>query len=163
MAIFRLQFRIAQWGCLLSFAAFCALTLFQVLNRYVLSLPAFWTEELAVLMFIWSVMLGIPVALWQQNEIAVDILDLADGPVSRFLKWGADIVSLVFLLLLAAASYLLIERAGSALSPSLGLARWWSYSAITAGALLGAVLVIARRFVPLAERLDTSILKTADY
>ncbi len=92
---------IARLSCVASFAAFCLLTLVQVVNRYLIGLPLFWTEEVAVLLFVWSVMVGLPVALWDRQEIAVELFTLPDGPLRRGLRNTADLVSLAFLVLLA--------------------------------------------------------------
>ena len=137
----------AKWFCGLAFAAFCALTLVQVVNRYALGLPMFWSEEIALLLFVWSVMAGVPVALWERQEIAVDVLGLQPGPLAKALEGAADALSVAFLILLAVAGWMLIERAGSARTPAMDLPRWLSYAAIPVGAALGALAVVARRFV----------------
>ena len=58
----------AQWGCFACFAAFCALTLVQVVNRYALGLPMFWTEEVVLLLFVWSVLLGLQAHVVRQSD-----------------------------------------------------------------------------------------------
>ncbi|MET0531676.1 MAG: TRAP transporter small permease subunit, partial [Microvirga sp.] len=62
-----------------AFVTMIALTLVQVLNRYALGLSIFWTEELIVLLLVWSMLLGLPVQLWAHEEIVVDVLPLPDG------------------------------------------------------------------------------------
>nr|MBA3520526.1 TRAP transporter small permease subunit [Hyphomicrobiales bacterium] len=41
-----------------AFSLMMAMTLFQVVNRYAIGLPVFWTEELIVFLLIWATMLG---------------------------------------------------------------------------------------------------------
>ena len=137
----------ARWSCALAFAAFCLLALAQVVNRYALGLPMFWSEEIALLLFVWSVMVGVPVALWDRQEIAVDVLNLSPGPLARIVGGSADVVSVVFLVLLAVAGWMLIDRAGSARTPAMDLPRWLSYAAIPVGSALGALAIVARRFM----------------
>lgn len=138
----------ARWCCGLAFAAFCLVTLVQVVNRYAFGLPMFWSEEVALLLFVWSVMVGVPVALWNRQEIAVDVLGLRPGPLAGVLQGSADVVSFVFLILLAAAGWMLIERAGGARTPAMDLPRWLSYAAIPVGSALGALAIAGRRFLP---------------
>ena len=153
----------ARWFCGLAFGAFCVLTLVQVVNRYALGLPLFWSEEVALLLFVWSVMAGVPVALWDRQEIAVDMLGLRPGPLASALKGAADAVSVLFLVLLAAAGWMLIVRAGSARTPAADLPRWLSYAAIPVGAALGALAVIGRRFHSGAAAQGTPDTSHADY
>lgn len=141
----RLLVRAAQAICLACFAGFCVLTLAQVVNRYALGWPMYWTEEVALLLFVWSVMIGLPVALWHGQEIAVDILGLAPGKAATLLRSSAHLVSVIFLVLLAWSGWQLIDRAGSALSPALGVPRWASYAAIPVGSLLGVLALLTRR------------------
>ncbi len=142
--VLRALIAIARLSCVASFAAFCVLTLIQVVNRYLIGWPLFWTEEVAVLLFVWSVMVGLPVALWERQEIAVELFPLPDGRLRRVLRGAADLVSLVFLVLLAVSGWMLIDRAGGALTPAIGLARAWAYASIPVGAALGAVVLVAR-------------------
>jgi TRAP-type C4-dicarboxylate transport system permease small subunit len=161
--LMRLLLAGAKALCGACFACFCLLTLVQVVNRYALGLPLFWTEEVALLLFVWSVMIGLPVALWTRQEMVVDVLSLKPGPVGTTVKWVAEGVSLVFLVLLAAAGIMLIDRAGSALTPALGWPRWLSYAAIPAGAGLGAMTLIGRHFRAPADDTPATDTSHADH
>lgn len=138
----------AQWGCFVAFAAFCGLTLVQVVNRYALGLPMFWTEEVVLLLFVWSVLLGLPVALWRREEIVVDVVSFAPGRLERARGVLVDLCSLAFAGVLAWSGLQLVERGGAALSPALGLPRSVFYASIPIGAVLAAVAIAARRLRP---------------
>lgn len=138
----------AQWGCFACFAAFCALTLVQVVNRYALGLPMFWTEEVVLLLFVWSVLLGLPVALWRREEIVVDVLSFAPGRLERARLVLVDLCSLAFAAVLAWSGLQLVERGGAALSPALGLPRSVFYASIPIGAVLAGVAIAVRRMRP---------------
>ena len=148
---------LARAGCAATFAGFCALALVQVLNRYLLGLPMFWTEELVLLLFVWSVMLGVPVAIWHREEIVVDIVSFApEGSLERARRVAVDLCSAGFLITLAWSGLELVERGGISLSPALGLSRGWFYASIPIGAALGVVALIDRRLAPTAPPLATS-------
>ena len=133
-------------ACAAAFAAFCALTLVQVVNRYLLGLPMFWTEELVLLLFVWSVMLGVPVALWHREEIVVDIVSFPDGSGAESVRrLAVDACSAAFLAALAWSGLQFVERGGIAMSPALGLSRSLFYASIPVGATLGIVALVGRR------------------
>src|SRR5690606_13845581 len=46
----------------------------QVVMRYVFNAPTVWSEELATLLFVWFVMLGIGPVLKHQEHIMVEVL-----------------------------------------------------------------------------------------
>ncbi len=61
----------------------------QVISRYTGLIPTFlWTEELATFLFIWIVMIGSVVAVWDGTHFDVRITRDAVGPVTRLLQDG---------------------------------------------------------------------------
>lgn len=145
--------RAVRLTCGLAFMAFCLLILVQVFNRYALGLPLFWTEELVLLLFVWSVLLGMPAALWWRDEIVVDIIQLPaslDG--KRLLV--VDLLSIVFLLALTWSGLSFMQRGGISLSPSLGLPRSWFYACIPLGAVLSILALAGRMARPASSQSD---------
>ncbi len=133
--------KVVAAGC---FAAMILLTLIQVINRYALGLPMFWTEELIVLLLVWSMLLGLPVQLWQHEEIVVDVLPTPDPRAQRF-KDGANLVcSVAFCAILAWAGYSFMLRGMNVTSPALGLSRLWFFLPIPFSAALSVLVLIAR-------------------
>jgi TRAP-type C4-dicarboxylate transport system permease small subunit len=126
-----------------AFLAMLALTLFQVANRYALGWPVFWTEELIVLLLVWSVLLGLPVQLWRHEEILVDVLPLRGWP-ERAKAALALSCSVGFCLLLAWSGWSFTERGLIARSPALGLSRVWFFVPIPLAAALSALVLLVR-------------------
>jgi TRAP-type C4-dicarboxylate transport system permease small subunit len=142
-------------ACGLAFACFCALILVQVVNRYALWLAMFWTEELVLLLFVWSVMLGVPAALWWRDEIVVDIIQLpAAFDRSRLVM--VDLLSMLFLIALSWSGLALMQRGGISTSPALGLPRSWFYASIPLGAVLGLMAIAGRMLRPATRPSDKS-------
>jgi TRAP-type C4-dicarboxylate transport system permease small subunit len=128
-------------GC---FAAMIVLTLVQVVNRYALGLPMFWTEELIVLLLVWSMLLGLPVQLWSHEEIVVDVLPTPD-PRAQAIKDGANLVcSVAFCAILAWAGYAFMLRGVNVTSPALGLSRLWFFLPIPVSAALSVIVLLTR-------------------
>jgi TRAP-type C4-dicarboxylate transport system permease small subunit len=133
--------------------AFCLLILVQVINRYALGLSLFWTEELVLLLFVWSVLLGMPAALWWRDEIVVDIIRLPSR-LDRTRLLLVDALSIAFLLALTWSGLAFMQRGGISLSPSLGLPRSWFYASIPLGAVLSVLALAGRMAKPTASRSD---------
>lgn len=61
----------------------------QVLSRYTGIIPTFlWTEELATFIFVWVVMIGSMVAVWDGTHFDVRVMPDARGPFLRMLQDG---------------------------------------------------------------------------
>jgi len=140
-------------ACGLAFMAFCLLILVQVINRYALGLSLFWTEELVLLLFVWSVLLGMPAALWWRDEIVVDIITLPSR-LDRKRLLLVDALSITFLLALTWSGLAFMQRGGISLSPSLGLPRSWFYASIPLGAVLSVLALAGRMAKPTTARSD---------
>ena len=61
----------------------------QVISRYTGLVPTYlWTEELATFIFVWIVMIGSMVAVWDDTHFDVRVLPDARRPVLRLLQSG---------------------------------------------------------------------------
>lgn len=75
----------------------------QVLARYTGIIPTYlWTEELAKFIFIWIVMLGSMIAVWEGTHFEVHVIPDAKSPLGRLLQRGFVLVFVsIFALLFA--------------------------------------------------------------
>ncbi|MDA8870016.1 TRAP transporter small permease subunit [Rhizobiaceae bacterium] len=75
----------------------------QVISRYTGIIPTYlWTEELATFIFIWIVMIGSMVAVWEGTHFDVVVTPDAERPVTILLQKGiVQIFILLFALLFA--------------------------------------------------------------
>ena len=61
----------------------------QVLARYTGIIPVYlWTEELATFIFVWVVMIGSMVAVWDGTHFDVEVLPEAKSPLLKLLQNG---------------------------------------------------------------------------
>ena len=61
----------------------------QVISRYTGLIPTYlWTEELATFLFIWIVMIGSIVAVWDGTHFDVRVVPDAKGPLMRLFQNG---------------------------------------------------------------------------
>ena len=63
-----------EWITMIGFSGMLLATIWQVLFRYVLKISVPWTEELARILFIMTMFLGIAIAIREDEHIIVDFL-----------------------------------------------------------------------------------------
>ncbi len=68
----------------------------QVISRYTGLIPTYlWTEELATFLFVWIVMIGSIVAVWDGTHFDVRITRDATGPLTRLIQDGVVHVAIM--------------------------------------------------------------------
>lgn len=61
----------------------------QVISRYTGIIPVYlWTEELATFIFVWIVMLGSMLAVWDRTHFDVHVIPEAITPLGRLIQQG---------------------------------------------------------------------------
>lgn len=88
-------------GCLM--ASLAVPVGMQVISRYTGIIPTFlWTEELATFIFVWVVMIGSMVAVWDGTHFDVVITPDAQSPLGKLIQtWVVYIFITIFALLFA--------------------------------------------------------------
>lgn len=77
----------------------------QVIARYTGLIPVYlWTEELATFIFVWMVMLGSVIAVWEGTHFEVHVMPDAHTPLGRFLQ-KAVVLSFISMFALLFAWY----------------------------------------------------------
>jgi len=145
---------ICKYAMVTAFVAMMVLTLFQVINRYALGLPVFWTEELIVFLLVWSAMLGLPVQLWEHQDIVVDFLALPYETLETIKQWAAMLASIAFCAVLAWSGWEFATKGWPVISPTLRLPRFWFFLPISLGALLSIIVLALRSKGPSAGGYD---------
>ncbi len=109
----------------------------EVLFRYALHLPLFWTEEFARYCLVWSSLLGAGVALKRGEHIAVTFF--ADKLPKGIQLWMPLVVQISIAALLGVifwgGLYLVIITRHQ-LSPALRIPMSWPYMAVPVGSLI---------------------------
>jgi TRAP-type C4-dicarboxylate transport system permease small subunit len=135
---------VARVAMIAAFLVMVMLTLIQVVNRYALGFTIFWTEELIVLLLVWSMLLGLPVQLWSHEEIVVDVIPLRDDRFQRAKMAAATGCSMIFCAALAVTGYQFAIRGSPVGSPALGISRFWFFLPIPLSAVLSILALAAR-------------------
>ncbi|MFY0679185.1 MAG: TRAP transporter small permease subunit [Thalassovita sp.] len=78
-------------GCLV--ASLAVPVTMQVLARYTGIIPVYlWTEELATFLFVWVVMIGAMIAVWDGSHFDVRVMPDARSPLGKLLQDGIVLV-----------------------------------------------------------------------
>ncbi len=94
-----------NWIIVLSMAVLTILVFLQIVNRFIFKIPMPWTDEFAKYAFVWLAMYGSAKAVREKSHIFVDIVELfLKGALGKICSYAAEIVSLVFFLVLLAVS-----------------------------------------------------------
>jgi TRAP-type C4-dicarboxylate transport system permease small subunit len=127
----------------------------RLLPRYfgdsaVISLP--WTEELSRFSFVWLLMLGASVGMYNQEHFALTLLRDA---IPRAVQWWMELLvyafELIFIGFLIKYGYLMAEMVWGQISPALGLRYAYVYLSVPVGACLMGIHVIGnmvKRYLP---------------
>ena len=111
--------------------------LLQVIFRYVLNLPLFWTEELARYCLVWSSLLGSAVAVKRGQHIAVTIFM---ERLPAVLRRGLTIIALIsvaaILMIVLWGGIQLVAITRAQISPALRISMSVPYLAVPVGAAL---------------------------
>lgn len=132
-------------GLMVTALAVLALSVFtQVVMRYVLSAPPFWTEELARFMLIWLTFIGIASVQLKNEQIGVDWVAPLLPPSGQLVM--RIVTNLVVLAILGAIVWagFAIAALGSQTSPALGIGMYFIYGALPVGALATMLVALAQ-------------------
>ena len=95
------QFLRVVLGCLVG--ALIIPVSMQVLARYTGIIPVYlWTEELATFLFVWMVMLGSIIAVWEGTHFDVHVVPVAKSRLGKLIQQGfVQVVLCIFAVLFA--------------------------------------------------------------
>ncbi len=126
------------------FTAIMVLIFIQVINRFLLGLPLFWTEEVVRMLLVWLVLMGTPVVVYQYQEIKVELFNFKNSNLEKFRQIIVSILSILFCAMLAYWGYLFMVRSLGTMQPSLGISRAWLYAPIPLGSFLTIIAFLVR-------------------
>jgi TRAP-type C4-dicarboxylate transport system permease small subunit len=129
--------RIAEMAVFFIISLMATVVFAEVIFRYALLLPLFWTEEFARYCLVWSSLLGASIALKKGEHIAVTFfLDKLPNEVrvGASLVARISIVALLGVIFLGGLDLVLLTR--NQLSPAMRVSMSLPYMAIPVGALI---------------------------
>ena len=129
--------RIAETALLVIISVMASVVFVEVLFRYALMLPLFWTEEFARYCLAWSSLLGAGVALKRGEHIAVTFLvDRIPGGMRPQAALLVSISVALFLIAILWGGVHLVLLTRHQLSPAMRIPMAWPYLAIPISSLI---------------------------
>lgn len=126
-------------------ALLCVIVFVQVIMRYAYGHSLSWSEELTRYMFVWIIYLGVNLGIRGDNQIKIDILDLAvHGKVRRGLHILQYVISIAACAITMVGSIQLIKIGFLASSPTPRAPMWIIYVVFPIGFVLDIIALIRK-------------------
>jgi TRAP-type C4-dicarboxylate transport system permease small subunit len=158
--------RLERWTSGFSLYAACAMLLlaaglgmFQIITRFVLELPAEWTEVLIRFSLIWMVFLGIPTAFRQGAMVSVDVLYRWSPPrMRRLLDWVVCLaaIGLIAIIIWWGWDYAVRGKVQT-MSGLESVSMFWAYLAMPVGGVFSLFGIIGNLLDTQRLELETAI------
>jgi TRAP-type C4-dicarboxylate transport system permease small subunit len=158
LAVESVTTRISLFIACLMMAIAATLGLFQVVMRFILEIPAEWTEVLIRFSLVWMVFMGIPYAFRVGAMVSVDVLYRWVGASGK--RFFDFVTSLAALILVAVIiwwgwDYSMRGRVQSVIGLE-EISMFWAYLALPVGGVFCVPAIIANYFDPQRNELETA-------
>ena len=141
-----------EWICMAFLAAAVVIIAVQVFWRYVLGSPLAWTEEISRYVFIWIVMLGIPIMFNRDIAICFDLFSgKLHGRKSDYLQIFFRVWGLYFCVVYLCFSISLCMKTGMRKTSGIEIPLNVLYAAQPVSALLTGMVMI-KQIIGLAKK-----------
>ena len=148
-------FRVVEALVLLGMTVFASVVMTEVILRYAAGRSLIITEELSRYGMIWVALLASVLVLRENGHIATGATGWLGPRGQRIAHLVAELLSLLFLLVLAVAGLQVLPAQVDQETLTLGVTIFWFYLALPVSALLMALVIVARLLGPertLADR-----------
>lgn len=133
--------------------ALLLLILLQVFTRYVMQAGLTWTEEVARMILVWTVMLGAAVAMERNEHYMITVLSAKfRGAFRTWVLVVTNVLGLVFLIALVHYGSLYMATNMKVTFVATGVSRGWVYLALPVGAAIMACSLLSHSIEALAGR-----------
>ncbi|MEA2935167.1 MAG: hypothetical protein QOD74_1813 [Variibacter sp.] len=138
-----IEHHLEDWIAFVIFWSLAFIVFLQFFTRYILNDSLAWTEEIARYGLMWVTFIGGAVVTRKRTHIAVELISnlMKPGPLRTALFVAVDMITLVFLALLAYFSVTIIERMHDQRMTVFDLEMSYVY----AGVGLGCFLMLVRQ------------------
>ncbi len=145
---------IEEWILIVTYTAMLLIATAQVFFRYVINYSLSWSQDLLTYMFIWSVFIGVALAVKKRRHIRVELIHIIIP--NKWKKIVNVFANLAFMFFCAVVGYYSVNKVyklifvNPQISESTGLSMWMIQIAVP----LGFLLTIYRLII------DTKLLLT---
>ncbi len=146
---------IEQWILMITYTAMLLIATAQVFFRYVINYSLSWSQDLLTYMFIWSVFIGVSLAVKKRRHIRVELIHIIIPKAWH--KIVNVFANLAFILFCAVVGYYSVVKVyklifvNPQISESTGLSMWLIQIAVPLGFILTIYRLIVDTKLLLAE------------
>ena len=135
------------WALISFVVVMTVVVLLQVIYRYFLMQPLYWSEELARYLFVWTSILGAALSVHRRGHFGMDFF-------FRMLplRWRRSFAFLILLLMgivvmvLLVQGIVLVQKTADQQSPAMEISMAWAYASLPVGAALMAIHLLVMFF-----------------
>lgn len=139
--------RPVNWLIAISLSALVVLSNWAVFQRYVLSRPLHFAEEMSVFLFLWIIMLGAIAAEKEDRHLTISVLvDALPAKITKVLDIVLSVVSIGVLLFAAKVGLDLAMASQTRVTQILRIPYFWIYIAFPIGCVGIAIFTAHRLF-----------------
>jgi TRAP-type transport system small permease protein len=121
-------------------AVMTVVVLLQVIYRYLLSQPLYWSEELARFLFVWISILGAALSVQRRGHFGMDFFfRMLPDKGKRFLMFLIYLLMGGVVAVLLVQGIALVQKTAAQLSPAMEISMGWAYACLPAGSCLMAI------------------------
>jgi TRAP-type C4-dicarboxylate transport system permease small subunit len=131
----------AEAAALITLVAVMTVVVFlQVVYRYCLTQPLYWSEELARYLFVWLSILGAALGFQKRGHFGLDIFyQMLPNKGRRFLQRLIHLLMGSVILVILIQGMKLVQMTIPQESPAMGISMGWAYACLPVGAALMAI------------------------
>ncbi len=112
----------------------------QVIYRYLLTQPLYWSEELARYLFVWISIFGAAHSVQRRGHFGMDFFyRMLPDTGRRFLIFVIYLLMGVVILVLLVQGIILVQKTTAQQSPAMEISMGWAYACLPVGASLMAI------------------------
>jgi len=132
--------KVERWIVVIGLAVMTVITAYAVFNRFVLKDPLQWSEEATRYIFIWVSLIGASIAVEENLHVNVNLfVDMFPKNIRKKILTIANIICVLFCVVLVYTGVQLVIAQSHQLSPSLRINMAFVYSAIPVSFTLMAI------------------------
>ena len=128
----------AEAAALIALVAVMTVAVFlQVLYRYVLTQPLYWSEELARYLFVWLSILGATLGLQKRGHFGLDFFfRMFPEQAKPCMGFLIHLLMGAVVLVILVQGITLVQKTALQESPAMGISMSWAYACLPVGAAL---------------------------
>jgi TRAP-type C4-dicarboxylate transport system permease small subunit len=125
----------------------------QVVFRYVLTQPLYWSEEIARYLFVWLSILGATLGLQKGGHFGLDVFyRMLPDRGRQVMRQVIHLFMGVVILVILVQGITLVQKTSLQESPAMGISMGWAYAALPVGAALMAIHLLVIFLKDLSDR-----------